>query len=1137
VGRTRRCTEDPWQSLRVPRYGSRAAPVLRTVPVLAVLVCHDGAQWVRQALSALRRATPRPRHVLAVDTGSVDETPRLLAEAASGEDRVLDGVITLARQTGFAAAVHEAVSAAVERWGDPGGWIWVLHDDCAPDPDCLGALLTAAEVSPSAGVLGPLALDWDDPRVVVEAGLSTDASGHRQTGIGPAELARHFEQSTERLAVSSAGMLVRRELWDRLGGFDQAISALREDIDFGWRANRAGSVVLCVPAARMRHVRAVTADLRGLDTHPVSRGASPRALDRAYGLRTYLVNCGPLAFALGLPRLVTLCLLRALGFGLQRRVPEARAELSAVRYLLGGRAGLREARAARRAGGQTGSVRGLFTSRFTRLRNTVRAGLALLVRRRVAADAALGRLPGDQGAESAWLAPDAEPAPPRRVGPDALPAGAGGRPRRTAGLRRPPTTAIAVALPEIPSGERPSPRPRPSPGRAAEPEQLLLVQVSRGRLAREFLLAPPLLLVAGLLAVALVVNYGRLGLDLAGGTLLPVGDLAGTWSDYLATWHPVAGGTAAPAPAALAVIGLLGGVLAPVGGTQAAVALLLLADLPLAGLTAYAATRRMPVRRWVRALVATAYALLPAAAAGVAQGRLAVVVVHILLPAVVAGIAALFVRFRAVTGSTAWLSTAAGTAFGLAVLGAFAPLVHLLLVLYALAGFVLVPGGRGHGSRRVAALFVLVLMPLALLLPWPAVAIQHPGVLLHGVGAWVSEQTVSVLELVSMDPGGPGARPVVGLAVLLAVLAALVLRPHRAMVPGLSLMLLGVLALVLVLAFPAIPVTGGPAAHGFTGAPMLVVGWGLLWGFLGACRPAPAGARVAYARVVAGLSAVALAALAGGVLVAGRSGPLRDDGGPRLASTLVSELRVTGRSVLVVTAGAEPVRQVAGRPLRLGDDDLAPVPGAIPRLVGQRDALLSGDPAATKAAVAAAAAAGVAFVVVPDRLAADRLRAAAGDLLSDAPPMSDGRPVLRVQLAAGQVTLLSPELARQALTGGAPPDTLGTAGIVPVEATPPLVAVRTSDGPDGRLLVIAAEEEPGWVATVDGRQVPVVRAWGHLVGVQVPTRAAEVRAEQPTTLRGVLLLIQAALVIFTLLTALPGRRAQPPSITPGSRPR
>ncbi|MGH3880635.1 MAG: glycosyltransferase family 2 protein, partial [Actinophytocola sp.] len=255
----------------MPRYGSRgSAPALRTAPVLAVLVCHDGATWLPAALAALRTSAPRPRHVLAVDTGSLDETPALLTEAV--EDGLLDGVLTLDRRTGFAAAVHQAVATAVERWGDPGTWIWVLHDDCAPEPGCLATLLSAADASPSAGVLGPLALDWDDPRLVVEAGLSADASGHRQTGIGPSELdwsrldRRHgYEQSTEVLAMPSAGMLVRRELWERLGGFDPEIPLLREDVDFGWRVNRAGSVVLCVPAARMRHVRAVSARLRGAD--------------------------------------------------------------------------------------------------------------------------------------------------------------------------------------------------------------------------------------------------------------------------------------------------------------------------------------------------------------------------------------------------------------------------------------------------------------------------------------------------------------------------------------------------------------------------------------------------------------------------------------------------------------------------------------------------------------------------------------------------------------------------------------------------------------------------------------------------------------------------------------------------------
>ncbi|MFC7617591.1 glycosyltransferase [Actinokineospora soli] len=634
------------------------------MPVLAVLVCHDGAEWLRLALSALRHSAPRPRHVIAVDTGSSDATADLLAAAATGPQRLIDGVLVLDRGAGYTAAVHAAVDHAVERWGDPGGWIWLLHDDSAPDPDCLATLLTAADLAPSAAVLGPLAVDWRDPGVVVGAGLSTDASGHRQTGIGPSELDwtrvdREFEQSTEVLAVSSAGMLVRRAVWHELGGFDRAVPLLREDIDFGWRVNRSGRIVLCVPSARVRHARAVTAELRGVDVEvPGLVGAA--ALDRAMGLRTFLVNCGLVSFLLGVPRLAALSLLRALGYAMQRRLEDSRAELAAITHVLSGRAELLAGRKARAASGGPGPVRGLFTSRLTRLRNAARGFAATLVRRRVAADAALGRLPDTYG-PAVWLAPDT-PAPARPLpGPESLPAGATGRPKR-AGLRR-PTSAVAVSIPvaETPHGMRPSPRPRPSPVRRdgsgpPPPPDLVLVSVDRGQVLRQLLLSPPLLMVAGLVLLAVLVNAGRMGLHLAGGRLLPVGDLGAVWSEYLAGWHGVAGGTAAPAPAALAVVGVLGAVLAPFGGAQAAVALLLLADLPLAGLSAYLATRRAPVRRWVRALLATGYALLPTASAAVAQGRLDAVVVHVLLPVVTAGVVALLVR----TGEWRhWLSAAA----------------------------------------------------------------------------------------------------------------------------------------------------------------------------------------------------------------------------------------------------------------------------------------------------------------------------------------------------------------------------------------------------------------------------------------------------------------------------------------------
>jgi GT2 family glycosyltransferase len=1095
--------------------------------VLAVLVCHDGARWLPEALAALRECSPRPRHVLAVDTGSVDSTAELLADAAAGPDAVLDGVLTLDRDTGFGVAVRSAVDAGIARWGDPGRWLWLLHDDCAPEPDCLGVLLRSAELSPSAGLLGPLALDWADPRLVVEFGLSTDAAGHRQTGVGPAELdwsrfdpdgRAAFEQSTEVLAVSSAGALVRRDVWTEVGGFDPALPLSRDDVDFGWRVNRAGHVALCVPAARMRHVRAVTRGLREPDALP----GSVRAADRAHGLRTVLVNRTAAGFLLGLPRILLLCLLRAIGFTLLHRLSDARAEFGAIGYLLGGRAGLRAARADRAAVGR-GTVRGLLTSRTTRLRNVFRGGLASFVRRRAAADAALGRLPAE--ADRNWAMPET----PRRVGPDALPAGALGRRgvRRTAGLRR-PAIAVAVPLLTLPGGRRPSPRPRPSPGprdgSGSRPD-LLLVEVGRGRVAAQLLLAPPVLLLAGLTLVSLLTNAGRLGTHLAGGALLPAQGLAATWSDYVASWHAVAGGTAAPAPATLAVLGVLGTVLYPFGGPPTSLAVLLLGDAPLAGVLAYAATRRFPVRRWIRALIAAGYALLPPATAAVAQGRLDVVVVHILLPPVLVGIMTMLNPSRRGVPSS-WLSAAAGSAIGLATIGAFEPLVQGLVLVIALVGFVVVPGGLGDGRRRVAALFTIVLLPLVLLLPWPAVVLAHPAVLLSGVSGTVPPAPASAGSLAVLDPGGPGAS-IVGLVVLLAVLVGVVLRPRRAALPGIAIAVLGAVA------------TGFLAAFGYwTGAAMIVVGCGLLWALLATCRTDRVAVQPVVLRVLAALGGLAMLVLAANSVWVGRVGPLRDNGSPVLAAALAAEMSDTGRSVLVLAADGRPTRQAGGRMPAFGDDDIAPVPGSTQRLAGWAADLTSGDVVRTRAAIAQAATSGVLFVVLPDHAAAARFTQAAGDLASDVSATSDGRPVVRLQPASGTATLISPVLAKQAVTGGQPPMTLGAEGISPVAAAPPDVAVRVSEGPLGRLLVLAAEEEDGWQATVDGRPVPIVRAWGHLVAVSVPMNAADVTLDVPATLRDALLLVQAAALLFAALTAVPGRGAQPsPSTTSGSRPR
>lgn len=676
---------------------------------------------------------------------------------------------------------------------------------------------------------------------------------------------------------------------------------------------------------------------------------------------------------------------------------------------------------------------------------------------------------------------------------------------------------------------RPSPVRRPAPPRG-DHGRLTTAGAGFGRLLGAAPRAPAVLLVVAMTVLAVLVNRGRLGLDLAGGRLLPVEGLADLWSSYLAAWHPVGGGSAAPAPAALAMLGVLG---LPVGSPAVAVSLLLLAALPLAALSAYLATRGVPVTPAHRALAAAAYAVLPPAIAGVAQGRLDVVLTFILLPLVLAGTAVVLSGGRA-GRTTAWLSTAAATALGLAIISAFAPLVHLLILAVVLVGFVMVPAPNGTTLRRVAGLFAVVLAPLGMLMPWPAVVVQRPAVLLHGVGAVVPESSPGWLRLIAMDPGGPAAAPWVGLVVVAAAVIAIVARPSWAMLPGLGLVLLGAGAVAVLTMLPVAPLAGGDPRPGFTGGALLLVGCGLLWIALLACRGTGRDlgilGKAMPATVWVGVAAAGVGALSIVAVLVGAAGPLTDDvpaGQPVLAAALTDELARAGTAVLVVGAEGEPVRLTRSRTARFGDDDVAPLRATGSRLDRVAAALRAGQPGEAKAAIANVAATGVEFIVLPTAEQGERALAEAGPLARSAPATADGRPVLRVVRPIPGAELLGPALAEQARGGAAPPIDKGVTGVA-VDGRPPSLAVKVEPGAPDRLLVVAANDEPGWRATIDGAAVPVVRGWGHQVAVLVPATSAEVRVDRSELTRALLLLGQVAMVLLVAGMALPAWRRREP---------
>jgi GT2 family glycosyltransferase len=344
---------------------NRTRPVLPQHRVTAILVTHDGVRWLPDVLAGLAAQVRPVDRLVAVDSGSVDLTPALLAEAIDPRD-----IVAVRRTSGFGAAVK----AGLARVGDLGprpapepyvpfltdpdplyvddtldlltaepvpeipqepsagaDWIWLLHDDVAPEPDTLLRLLEVAERTPTAAIIGPKVRDWDDPRLLVEVGLTVDRSGRKETGLER----REFDQGQhdavrDVLAVGTAGCLVRRDVWDELGGFDKLLPIFRDDIDLGWRANAAGHRVLVAPAARVRHARAAAHGRRRVRC---AIGRAP-AIDRRHALAVVLYNVPSRELLWAVPRLVFGAILRAVGYLLTRQVHPAIDELAAVGWNL-----------------------------------------------------------------------------------------------------------------------------------------------------------------------------------------------------------------------------------------------------------------------------------------------------------------------------------------------------------------------------------------------------------------------------------------------------------------------------------------------------------------------------------------------------------------------------------------------------------------------------------------------------------------------------------------------------------------------------------------------------------------------------------------------------------------------------------
>jgi GT2 family glycosyltransferase len=225
--------------------GGPADPVVSIIiPVL------DRVDLLLGCLDSLAQLVePCPRETIVVANGT--DPARLPAMEARDDITLVRSVVNL----GFGGGCNWGARRA------RGRYLVFLNDDTEAETGWLSALLRAAGTDERIGAVGSRLAGFDGTLQEVGGVLWSDGGTHR-LGRGLAGPAAGSDEVIRDVDYSSGcGLLVTRDAWEAVGGFDPGYyPGYHEDVDLCLAVRSHGYRTVVVPAARLRHHEGASTD-------------------------------------------------------------------------------------------------------------------------------------------------------------------------------------------------------------------------------------------------------------------------------------------------------------------------------------------------------------------------------------------------------------------------------------------------------------------------------------------------------------------------------------------------------------------------------------------------------------------------------------------------------------------------------------------------------------------------------------------------------------------------------------------------------------------------------------------------------------------------------------------------------------
>lgn len=217
-----------------------------TVKFSIIIVNFNGWLYLKECIGSILINNFEDYEIIVVDNGSNDKSVKNLKERFSPYLNKIK-IVSLRENFGPARARNEGVKVS------SGRYLAFLDNDTKVHPDWINEALKCFRKDKNIGAVQCKLLDFDKRRLdytgehLGNLGFLVPVSQYGENDQG------QHDFNYEILAAKSAGMFIRRDVFEKVGGFDEDYFIFLEETDLGWRVWLSGYKIIFCPNSIVYH--------------------------------------------------------------------------------------------------------------------------------------------------------------------------------------------------------------------------------------------------------------------------------------------------------------------------------------------------------------------------------------------------------------------------------------------------------------------------------------------------------------------------------------------------------------------------------------------------------------------------------------------------------------------------------------------------------------------------------------------------------------------------------------------------------------------------------------------------------------------------------------------------------------------